>query len=54
MIDEYDIREFELLFILFLMMLNSRDLSFENFKPLHDELLYDKVEFLPKPYIIHI
>jgi len=53
-IDGYDIREFEPLFILFLTMLNSGDLSFENFKPLHDELLYDKFEFLPKTYMIHI
>jgi hypothetical protein len=39
----YEMRKYELLFILFLAILSSRDLSFKKLKIFHDELLYDKI-----------
>jgi hypothetical protein len=43
----------ELLFILFLAILNSRDLSFGNLKIMMNSCM-TKLKFLPKPDIIYI
>jgi hypothetical protein len=46
-------RKSELLFILFLAILSSRDLSFENLKIMMSTCM-TKLKFLPKPDIIYI
>jgi hypothetical protein len=52
-IEGYDMRKFELLFILFLAILSSGDLSFENLKIMTSSCM-TKLKFLPKLDIIYI
>jgi hypothetical protein len=52
-IEGYDMRKSELLFILFLAILSSGDLSFENLKIMMSSCMI-KLKFLPNLDIIYI
>jgi hypothetical protein len=52
-IEGYDMRKSELLFILYLAILSSRDLTFENLKIMMSSCM-TKLKFIPKPDIIYI
>jgi hypothetical protein len=52
-IEGYDIRKYELLFILFLAILSSGDLSFENLRIMMSSCM-TKLKFLSKLDIIYI
>jgi hypothetical protein len=52
-IERYDMRKSELLFILYLAILTSGDLTFENLKIMMSSCM-TKLKFIPKPDIIYI